>query len=103
MEIAEPWHETLIHRHKLERRVMEWGDLTLLVAPTFMAFGQIGLIRKDGSAKSSPIWQSNGMHRRLPLSKRFRFADKHGLEMNVYGKDIFGLSSTSESHSRAES
>ena len=35
MEIAEPWHETLIHRHKLERRVMEWGDLTLLVGSNF--------------------------------------------------------------------
>ena len=35
MEIAEPWHETLIDRHKLERGVMEWGDLTLLVGSNF--------------------------------------------------------------------
>ena len=35
MEIAEPWHETLIHRHKQERGVMEWGDLTLLVGSNF--------------------------------------------------------------------
>ena len=35
MEISEPWHETLLCRHMLEKGVMEWGDLVLLAGSNF--------------------------------------------------------------------
>ena len=35
MEIAEPWHESLLMRHMLEPGVMEWRELLLLVGSNF--------------------------------------------------------------------
>ena len=81
MEIAEPWHETLIHRHKLERGVMEWGDLTLLVGSNFYGLwtdrtGQerwICEILSDMAVE----WHACGGFRYPNASV---FHDEHGLE-----------------------
>ena len=81
MEITEPWHETLIHRHKIGRGVMEWRDLILLVGSSFYG---LWTDRTDEErwiceiiADMAVEWRACGGYRYPNASV---FHDEHGLE-----------------------